>query len=783
MKIALQFLPLFVFLLWLNAKNAQGQQVNLKPYNVIWTTQSQNSSESMPCGGGDIGLNVWVEKGEILFYLSRSGAFDENNVFPKFGRLRLKLSPNPFDGGNFRQELKLMEGYVEINGNKGGNKAVVKVWVDVFHPVVHVETESSQPVTVEAIYENWRINDLEWTNSRMTNASLGFRDAPMNAVIRKDSINFEGNAVLFYHRNRDESLFDITVKQQGLDSVKDKLWNPLKNLTFGGMMVGENMKPAGKTSGKYTDTQFEGWKLQSIKPLRKQELEIYLHIENAPNVSVWKDGLAKNVKEEGAAQKTAKVKTIQWWNDFWNRSYIAINPDKTDPKSPEWQVGRNYQLFRYQLGCNAYGTYPTKFNGGMFTFDPVYVDKNLPFTPDHRNWGGGTHTQQNQRLVYFPMFKSGDFDMLPSQLNFYLRALRNAEIRTEFYWGHKGPSFSEQLEQFGLPLATSYGWNRPDYFPKGLEYNYWLEYHWDSQMEFCLMMLDVERFNGEDISKYIPFIESCLTFFDEHYRMEAKIRGRQVLDGEGHLVLYPGSGAETYKMAYNSTSTIAGLQSILIRLLELPDKYLSSEKRMHWQEMLKSIPPIAFREKEGHKTISPAWTWSRINNQEIPQLYPVYPWGMYGIGKPDLDVAINTWKYGTDVPIQKNHISWHQDAIFCARLGLTEEAAAITIKKLQDSERRYPTFWGPGHDYVPDHNWGGSGMIGLQEMLMQTDNKKIYLFPAWPKDWDVSFKLHAPYQTTVEGALKEGKVVSLKVTPDSRRNDIEVMGLFQDQPR
>ncbi|MEI6142143.1 MAG: DUF5703 domain-containing protein [Mariniphaga sp.] len=775
MKIARRFIPLFVFLLWPNAKNAQGQLVDLKPYNVIWTAQSQNSSESMPCGGGDIGLNVWVEKGEILFYLSRSGAFDENNVFPKFGRVRLKLTPNPFDGGDFRQELKLKEGTIEISGNKGGNKCTIKIWVDVFRPVVHVETESNQPVTVEATYENWRIKDLEWTNQRMTNASLGFRDAPMNAVIRKDSISFEGNTVLFYHRNREESLFDITVKQQGLDPVKDQLWNPLKNLTFGGMMVGENMKPAGKTSGKYTDTQFEGWKLQSIKPLRKHELKVFLHIENAPDVSGWKDGLAKNVKEVEAAQKTTRAKTLQWWSDFWERSYIIINPEKADPKSPEWQVGRNYQLFRYQLGCNAYGNYPTKFNGGMFTFDPVYVDKNLPFTPDHRNWGGGTHTQQNQRLVYFPMFKSGDFDMLPSQLNFYLRALRNAEIRTEFYWGHKGPSFSEQLEQFGLPLATSYGWNRPDYFPKGLEYNYWLEYHWDSQMEFCLMMLDMERFNNEDITKYIPFIESCLTFFDEHYRMEAKIRGRQVLDGEGHLVLYPGTGAETYKMAYNSTSTIAGLQTVLGRLLELPDKYLSSEKRKHWEEMLKSIPPIAFREKDGHKTISPAWTWARINNQEIPQLYPVYPWGMYGIGKPDLEVAINTWKYGTDIPIQKNHISWHQDAIFCARLGLTDEAAAITIKKLQDSERRYPTFWGPGHDYVPDHNWGGSGMIGLQEMLMQTDNKKIYLFPAWPKSWDVSFKLHAPYQTTVEGVLKEGKVVSLKVVPEKRREDIEIM--------
>ena len=43
-------------------------------YDITWNTQSRNSSESMPCGGGDIGLNVWVEAGDILFYVSRSGA-------------------------------------------------------------------------------------------------------------------------------------------------------------------------------------------------------------------------------------------------------------------------------------------------------------------------------------------------------------------------------------------------------------------------------------------------------------------------------------------------------------------------------------------------------------------------------------------------------------------------------------------------------------------------------------------------------------------------------------
>lgn len=187
---------------------------------------------------------------------------------------------------------------------------------------------------------------------------------------------------------------------------------------------------------------------------------------------------------------------------------------------------------------------------------------------------------------------------------------------------------------------------------------------------------------------------------------------------------------------------------------------------------LNRIPDIPFRDCNGYKTIAPAITWQSINNVEIPQLYPVFPWGLYGVGLPDLDIAINTWKYGVDRPNQKNYISWHQDAIFCARLGLTEEAKQITLKKMTDSKRKYPTYWGPGHDWVPDHNWGGSGMIGLQEMLIQSVGDKIHLFPAWPKEWDVDFKLHAPNHTIVTCKLVKGQIKELQVYPEQRRKDI-----------
>jgi hypothetical protein len=411
------------------------------------------------------------------------------------------------------------------------------------------------------------------------------------------------------------------------------------------------------------------------------------------------------------------------------------------------------------LGCNAYGSDPSKFNGSLFTFDPVYVDAKMPFTPDFRRWGGGTMTAQNQRLVYWPMLKSGDFDMMPSQFNFYMRMLGNAELRTRTYWGHEGACFSEQTENYGLPNPAEYGFKRPAQFDKGLEYNAWLEYEWDTVLEFCQMVLETRNYAGADITEYMPLIRSALRFYDEHYRMLASQRGRKNLDGNGKLVIYPGSGCETYKMAYNPASTVAALRRVLMT---------SGIDSL----MLSRIPEIPLRTVEGREMIAPAITWERVNNIETPQLYPVFPWRFYGVGKEGLQTARNTYLYDADAVKFHSHIGWKQDNIWAACLGLTDEAFRLAKLKLADGPHRYPAFWGPGYDWTPDCNWGGSGMIGLQEMLLQEADGKILLFPAWPAAQDVRFRLHASGSTTVEATLKDGKMVSLKVTPAERAGDV-----------
>lgn len=108
------------------------------------------------------------------------------------------------------------------------------------------------------------------------------------------------------------------------------------------------------------------------------------------------------------------------------------------------------------------------------------------------------------------------YDALPIQ--FLQPDTKNAELRSQVYWQHDGACFCEQIENFGLPNPAEYGFKRPEWFDKGLEYNAWLEYEWDTILEFCQMILETKNYANADITPYLPLIESSLTFFDEHYR-------------------------------------------------------------------------------------------------------------------------------------------------------------------------------------------------------------------------------------------------------------------------
>lgn len=699
--------PLFLILTtWLQA-------ADYVPKDYVWTTQSQNSSGSMPCGGHDIGMNVWVEQGDVLFYISQSGWFDENNTLLKAGRWRLHFEGSPFDSKDFQQRISLDDGAIYLKGSG----VEIRIWADVQEPVVFATISSKNPLKATLSYESWRYKDRAVTKAECQQCSYKWV-LPSNCTTFADSIKAAGNKLSFSHKNRSETVFDFTVSREHMEPVKSSLYNPIGGRNMCGQMTAEDFRYTGQSDGVYASTDYRSWNFSND---RLKSSTICIAFGNDANVK----------------PAESKKRSARWWHQYWQRSWIKTDGSNSDAA----RVVRNYELTRYMLGCNAYGEWPTKFNGGLFTFDPVYVDPKAPFTPDYRKWGGGTMTAQNQRLVYWPMLKSGDTDMMASQLDTYLRLLPNAEAWTKQHWNHEGACYTEQIENFGLPNPAEYG-KHPDGSDYGTERNAWLEYEWDTALEFCMMAIQMQKYTGADISRYEPMIRSCLRFFDEHYQYLAKQRGSKALDGNGKLIIYPGSGCETYKMAYNPSSTIAALTAVA--------------KAIGDTTLLKRLPEIPLTTTaEGDTCIAPAITWARIQNAETPQLYPVFPWRIYGMGREGLNIARNTYLKDPHAVAMRSSKGWKQDNIWAACLGLKEESERLTIEKFSDGPYRFPAFWDAGFDWAPDMNRGGSAMIGLQEMLLQeTPDGEPILFPSWPEQWPVSFRLHASNNRVIEAEHK-----------------------------
>ena len=717
----------------------------LDGYNVVWDRPAESRGEdaSMPIGNGDIGMNVSVEaNGDVVLLLSKTDAWSENQELLKLGRIRLKLTPNPFiaGDGSFRQTLRLRQGEIGIAGGKGDKTLALVVWVDANRPVVRVEVESASPIALTAVLDPWR------TKPDSNPGSGGFR----HYYVRSGTADtvYEGwkDRVAWYYRNA-KSIWAGNLTTQGLESWIPKAADPLLNRTFGGCIEGDGL------------VRKDAVTLESVAMRKRFTVSIHPLCAQTGTVAEWIERLDQGIRANAAGRLDRdKAEHRAWWNDFWNRSWIRITG------SPQAEmVTRGYTLQRWINACGGRGVHAIKFNGSIFTVGWNGGD------PDGREWGG-CYWWQNTRLAYWPMLAGGDFDLMQPLFRTYLDTLPLAEHRTKTWYGHGGAFFPETMHFWGLHNDGDYGGKHE---PIGVVGSRWIGREYTSSPELMAMLLDYYAYTGDDRflrDTMLPACDSLLEFFDRHYKT----------DGKGRIRMYPGQALETWQDAADPTPDVAGLHWVLRGLLSLPADKTGEERRTFWTTLAAKVPPIPMTEEDGATVVLPAGEVFRgRGNNENAELYTVFPFRFYGVGKADLDIGRTTYERRG---IKAGGSCWYQDDVQAAFLGLTEEARDMVVRRAgaKHGGSRFPAFWTAGNDYMPDQDHGGNLLMALQCMLLQADEGKIQVLPAWPPEWDVEFKLHAPRQTTVEGTVRGGKLVAIEVTPEPRRADVVVLPPFED---
>lgn len=697
-------LPVCVLLLAVGRTFAVAPIEELKKCDLVWTSPSEDSRGSMPLGNGDIGLNVWVEKsGDLVFYISKTDAWSDNvaggKALPKVGRVRVKLSPALATDGGFVQTLKLATGEIEIRSGA----AMLRVWVDANRPLIHVETETGEPRDLEVAFETTR-------------------PVPEKNLQADTILAGQTNRIVWFYRNLNKAVPQLTDR------------------TFGAAASGEGLVSASSTV------------LHSAKPAKRQHAAICVLTAQTPTPEAWLAHLDQVATQaESVPLKVARREHAQWWNDFWNRSWIFISGDEDAAK-----VTRGYVWQRFVSACAGRGASPIKFNGSIFTMDwhksekIKGVETNYVVAADARDWGG-QYWFQNTRPMYWPMLESGDFDMMLPLFGMFRAILPNNEKEVRDFYHHDGAYFAETKPFYG-------GINKltPDAPGK------YTDFYYTPILELSAMMLDYYAYTGDKKfarETLLPIADAGVKFFDQHWPHE-----------NGKLLLDPDNSIEMFWKVRNPAPDIAGLRWVLPGLLALPAELTSAEQRTRWQRLLKEIPELPIGETNGVKMLLPAEVYGAGHNFENPELYAVYPFRIFGLEKPNLDLAKNTFAARRF----KDDGCWRQSGVQAALLGNTATARknVVFVLQRQEPQCRFPAFWAHGSDYVPDEDNGGHGIHALQLMLMQSEGRKIYLQPAWPKNWNASFKLHAPLNTTVEGVVRDGKIESLTVTPPERKADV-----------
>jgi hypothetical protein len=452
-----------------------------------------------------------------------------------------------------------------------------------------------------------------------------------------------------------------------------------------------------------------------------------------------------------------------WWNQFWHRSWIFVRGDSTATKTTQ-----GYILQRFVTACGGRGAYPIKFNGSIFTVDnPSLIlaggkEAGL-VNADYRTWGG-QYWFQNTRAMYWPRLQAGDFDMMLPLFNMYAKMLPDNAKQVRKYYKHEGSYFAETKPFWGGLVYAG---------PEVKED--WTLHYFTPILELSMMMLDYYEYTGDtEFAKktLVPVATDGLTFFDKHFTR----------DEDGKLLLDPDNSIEMYWKVHDPAPDIAGLKAVLPRMIDLPDELIDKESKSNWIRLLGEIPPLPTGTSNEKPVLLPYTgpQTAKFRNSENPELYAVYPFRLYGSNNPDLQLALNTF-FARKMTFKG---CWSQDPVQSAMLGLSEVAKSYVSFNFnsKDPRLKFPAFWIQKNDYAPDEDNGGNGEMGLQQMIMQTNGKKILLLPAWPKEWEGDFKLNAPYRTTVQGTISHGKIINLVVTPKERAADIIDMSIVNSNP-
>jgi hypothetical protein len=761
-------------------------------YNIHYAHPGNTDRSAMPIGNGDLALSVWTTKTGIHFYIAKSDAQTEYDRNVKLGKVSIAIEPNLFEQyESFSQTLDLIHGRIRITAFDAENSVEIDIMVDTGCNNIVVEGHFSKPSSMKATYVNWR----------KERSARKYPD--WDITESADHVKIHNHGILFYHQN-DCSMIPKTAELEGIGDAVHRIPDTIQGRIFGGFM-----KMEGGQIGN-------DWELQRTNTL---DARILLACDSCiePSTDHWTGRILSQINLSGDID-SVRGRVSAFWQEYFSTSWVFVNGDR--PGTPTVQpnilehckesteyrcegtsaVTRSYLLTKWMFACCSNGEFPVHYNGMLFHLMPGmgrhYEVSNFGecFTcppdgepdgilnPDERSWCV-ENLWQNLRHPFHSMAARGEIHRMNVLFRYINRFSDINRVRAKRYYQADGQYNNEMTTTFGLQTPEIYGLDRrgkPDGYTENragaaVDISPGLEYV-QLMLEYYHYTLDTAFLNQE----LMPYLVDLLRYIETRFTMR----------DHGKMVLQPLHCVETYRGDVRDPITVvAGLIACIDGIEQVNAAIENREDYQYVHQYRQQVPELLIETQDDLSVLKPAALYTdNRENVECPELYSVFPFRLYGVGKEDLDIAQNTFQQCVETsgcyrpfvigetPGSPSYSGWQFIGTSAALLGMTKEAQEILIANcaLSNPGCRFPAMWGPIYDAVPDMDHGANILNQLQWMLFQVDGDVIRLLPSWPREWDVCFKFHAPQNTTVDVTYRNGIIEKLEVVPSHRASDIVI---------
>lgn len=696
---------LFCYTIFLFHSYAAFAQPNPE-YNLAFDSLASRWDEAIPLGNGWLGALLWQKENKVRLSLDRVDLWDDRPM-PEIDKLRFKWVTEQVKKGQYDTVQKI------------GDEPYEKFSAPTKIPGASLEFDLSKfgKVTSNVLDINMAMSTTRFENGVLFNNYI-------HATNQVGYFSFENCTT------------DIT------PVIKSPPYNSGAKGASGNSVEGQGLEKLGYAKGIITKGKNT---LRYHQPTRNgnyYEVLVQWTKFSTRIIGQWTISLNKKatlpVLNFSLKEPTGWDTHYAWWKNYWSRSAVSI---------PDPVLSKQYYLEMYKFGCVARSNTPPISLQAIWTAD----NGNLP------PWKGDFHHDLNTELSYWPGYTGNHLELTASFTNWLWKVKPANKKWTKQYFGVDGLNVPGVTTISGKAMG---GWIQYSMSPTT---GAWLAQHFYWQWKY-----------GMD-DQFLK--ERCRPYFDEVANYLAKIRVTDPVSNKYQLPL-------SSTPEYNDNSIKAWFPTFTNYDLAIV-KNLNNE----YAELLgKTTGSIAIAgDNNRYPSLDTNQTGLTLApNQNLDEshrhhahLMAIYPSGL-------LNAAIVS-----DKVLMEKSLRWLEKKGTRAWCGYSFSWAACLYARAKEGDNAVKMLSIFANNFVSSNSFHLNGdqrggqysnftyrpftlegnfafAQGVHEMLIQSNNGYIEIFPALPVAWkDVSFTTLRTEGAFLVSAVKEnGFIMEVKITAE-----------------